>query len=282
MEFQEHKIDAGGIRTRFFAAGAGQPVILIHGSSLAIDARSTWYRTLPALAQQFSVLAPDLVGFGRTSVAFDGKHVPRLERVKHVADFIDALGIERYSLVGHSEGGFIAAKLAIERPSQVVSLCIVTSGATAPVFGDYRDAAWSAAAAAAYNVKDGCETVDDFIKTATSWSETFPTDFEQILRENYNFAIRKGQLERLKEVAQNGDYKNYNKIQYTHILPFLADVEARVLLVWAANDKTVPVERGHMLRAFCPSADMHVFASAAHMVMIDRSRDFNALMSNWL
>ncbi|RUU15958.1 alpha/beta fold hydrolase, partial [Mesorhizobium sp. Primo-B] len=116
---EENYVSAGGIRTRYFEAGSGPTVILLHGSSLAIDAWSTWHNTIPALADEFRVLAPDLVGFGLSDASADGKHVPRLDRRHHVSAFIEALGITRCALVGHSEGGFIAAMLAVENPGLV-------------------------------------------------------------------------------------------------------------------------------------------------------------------
>src|SRR3546814_429472 len=157
MTIKESYVMAGGIRTRYFEAGSGPIVVLLHGSSLAIDAWATWHDIIPALAQDFRVLAPDLVGFGLSDVPRDGNHVPRLERRHHVSAFIKALGIARCALVGHSEGGFIAAMLALENPDLVDKVVVVSSGATAPRLGGEEDQAWLAAAAEAYNVLDGCE-----------------------------------------------------------------------------------------------------------------------------
>ena len=165
MHVHERYVDAGGVRTRYFAAGSGPTVILLHGSSLAIDAWATWHLTIPVLARDYRVLAPDLIGFGLTDVAADGRHVPRLERRRHVSAFMDALDIERCSIVGHSEGGFIAAMLALDHPERVSTVVVASSGATAPRLGGELDRPWESAAARAYDVLGGCETEDDFIRT---------------------------------------------------------------------------------------------------------------------
>lgn len=278
----EHFVDAGGVRTRYFTAGEGPPVVLLHGSSLAIDAWSTWHRTISALGSRFRVYAPDLVGFGKSDIAPDGRHVPRLERRVHVRAFLQALGLTRCALVGHSEGGFIAGMLAVETPDLVSDLVIVASGATAPMLGGDLDRGWSAAAAAAYDVTGGCESLENFLSTNSRLSSTKPPEFLDILRSNYALARERGQLERLKDVAMHGDYREYNRLQEDLLLPRLHQATARILLVWAGADATVPVARGMKLLEQVPQADMHILGGAAHMVMIDRSEAFNCLLLGWL
>ena len=273
---------AGGIRTRYFEAGDGPVVILLHGSSLAIDAWSTWHATIPAIATDFRVLAPDLVGFGLSDVPSDGKHVSRLERRHHVSAFIEALGITQCALVGHSEGGFIAAMLALEKPELVTTVVVVSSGATAPRLGGDGDRAWQAAAASAYNVLDGCETEESFLRTNAQLSTKNPPEFVEILRKNYRLACEAGQLDRFKEAARIRSDSEYTQVQEDYLLPHLHTLRARLFIAWSGCDETVPVARGIKLLERAPHADMHIFAHAAHMVMVDRPREFNKIIRAWL
>lgn len=282
MPIEERYVVAGGIRTRYFDAGEGPTVILLHGSSLAIDAWATWFATIPILARDFRVLAPDLVGFGLSDIAADGMHVPRLERRHHVSAFMQTLGIKRCSLVGHSEGGFIAAMLALDHLDIVSKVVVVSSGATAPRLGGELDREWQAAAAKAYNVLDGCETEDDFLRTNASLSLKGPPEFIDIMRENYRLARQRGQLERFKEAARSRTASDYTQIQEDHLLPHLATMKAKLFIAWSGCDETVPVARGIKLLERAPQADMHVFADAAHMVMIDRPHAFNSTLAAWL
>ncbi len=282
MTIKERYVVAGDIRTRYFDAGDGPAIILLHGSSLAIDAWATWHNTIPTLATRFRVLAPDLVGFGLSDIPSDGKHVPRLERRHHVSAFIEALGITRCGLVGHSEGGFIAAMLALENPDRVAEVVIVSSGATAPRLGGELDQAWQTAAAAAYNVLDGCETEEDFLRTNAGLSTKNPPEFVDIMRKNYRLARQRGQLERFKEAARNRSDTEYTQVQEDYVLPYLRSMRARLLIAWSGCDQTVPVARGIKLLERAPQADMHIFADAAHMVMIDRPYEFNRVIGTWL
>lgn len=278
MEVHTKVLEAGGITTRYLVAGEGRPVVLLHGTSLGIDAQATWMRTILALAQRFRVYAPDMVGFGGTAPAPDGRHVQRMERCFYVRAFLQVLGLERCAMVGHSEGAFVATRLAIETPRLVEALVIVASGATAPRLGAEADAAWSAAAEAVYDVAGGCTTEEDFVATIAPLSTTNPPDYLDLMRRNYRDARNSGQFERLIEASVKGDYKNYTRLQEEMLFPGLPQITARTLLIWAGADATVPVARGVALLDLLPDADMHVLGHAAHMVMIDRPRAFNRLL----
>src|SRR3954454_22850599 len=94
-------IDAGGVKTNYLEAGEGPPVILIHGSGPGVTAYANWRLVMPALAERFRVLAPDMVGFGfterRADVTFS------LDTwANQVLAFMDSLGSSSASLVGNS------------------------------------------------------------------------------------------------------------------------------------------------------------------------------------
>ena len=60
-------VDANGIKTHYMEAGAGQPLVLVHGGGAGADSLSNWFRCIPAYAQKFRVIAVDMVGFGKTA-----------------------------------------------------------------------------------------------------------------------------------------------------------------------------------------------------------------------
>ena len=275
-------VDVGGIRTRYLVAGEGPPVVLLHGTSLAIDARATWYRTIPALASRFRVYAPDMPGFGGTDPAPHGRHMLRMERSGFARAFLDSLEIERCGLVGHSEGGFLGTRIAIEQPDRVLALAIVASGATSPRLGSTADDEWQAASAAVYDVRGGCGSEGDFIRTISAMSVTNPPEYLDLLRENYRKAISGGQRDRLIAAASESGYADYTQLQEEEIFPHLPGFATRVALIWPADDPTIPVARALGLYAMLPGADLHILSRAAHMVMIDRTEAFNATLLQFL
>ena len=275
-------IDASGIRTFIIDEGGGEPLVLIHGSGAAIDGHLTWYRTIEALSPAFRVIAFDQIGFGRTDMPADRRYRNRLERTPHAIALLDALGIEGACLVGHSEGGFIATRIAIERPDLVSRLVIVTSGATSPALGGGKDGGWSRASVEAYDY--AAQTVDEetFVRASRRSRATEDARFDSILRANYRLAVETGNIDLFLDLpASETDPAEYVKLQEEWLFPHLDALHLPTLLVWAAEDETVPVERGLALMALLPCADFHLFGSARHMVMHDRAEDFARLLSSW-
>ena len=155
-------ITAGGWKTFCIEEGAGAPVLLLHGSSIAVDSWLTWFRSFGPLARSRRVIAYDQVGFGRSQVPADRVYLDRLRRTEHAQAVMDHLGLDDVTVVGHSEGGFIATRLAITNPGRVRKLVIVTSGGTAPRLGDERDRLWMAASERAYDYLAPCGGCRDF------------------------------------------------------------------------------------------------------------------------
>lgn len=92
-----------GLSTHYLEAGEGEPVVLLHGGEYGASAELSWEQTLPALAQRYRVLAPDMLGFGDTAKVVDFTD-GRGMRIRHLARFCELLGIERAHFVGNSMG----------------------------------------------------------------------------------------------------------------------------------------------------------------------------------
>jgi pimeloyl-ACP methyl ester carboxylesterase len=119
---EERWLEHDGARTRYFAAGQGPPLVLIHGA--ASDARD-WLKLMPGLSQHYRVLAPDVPGFG------PGYPRRPLYTMAIFAAFLEAF-LEReapgpFCLAGHSLGGRLALELALRHPERVRKLVLVDS-----------------------------------------------------------------------------------------------------------------------------------------------------------
>jgi pimeloyl-ACP methyl ester carboxylesterase len=122
-------VDIAGIRTRYYRAGEGPAVILVHGTSASSD---TWVRNIDAIAAAgFRVFALDLIGHGFTDFEDMSAVAPQSRQARHLLAFADAMGLSSYALVGHSFGGLVMALAYLERPKPVTALVFV---ATASVF----------------------------------------------------------------------------------------------------------------------------------------------------
>ncbi len=113
-----------GVRTRLVRCGhAGRPVVLIHGFGSNLF---TWRRSLIRLSASSEVFALDLKGFGLTDKPSDGRYNTQVYS-EQVLDLLDHYELDRVVLVGHSMGGAVAIRLALEHPERIAGLVLVGS-----------------------------------------------------------------------------------------------------------------------------------------------------------
>lgn len=110
-------IRVDGLTLAYRSAGAGPPVLLLHGWPTS---SYLWRRVIPPIAEHNRVIAVDLPGFGGSSKPLDGYDFPFFDAV--LDGFLDALGIERVALAGHDLGGPVALHWALHRPQHVTEL----------------------------------------------------------------------------------------------------------------------------------------------------------------
>jgi len=132
-------VQVGGQRVHVEQAGEGEPVVLLHGFG---GSTYLWRQMTPRLAGHFRVVAIDLNGFGWTERPRAREAYTLEGQAALVLGVLDALGIERAHLVGHSYGGGLAIWLAAQHPERVRSLSLVAS--TLPTYASARRSRWAA------------------------------------------------------------------------------------------------------------------------------------------
>jgi len=117
-------VTVDNIRFFYDEAGAGTPVVFLHGFTL--DHRM-WQPQVEFFADRFRVICPDARGHGKSDVTLTG--YSRAHRVQDLAGLVDKLNIDRFHLVGLSMGGSTAIGFALEQPERLRTLTVVSSGA---------------------------------------------------------------------------------------------------------------------------------------------------------
>jgi pimeloyl-ACP methyl ester carboxylesterase len=122
-ELRAQKVSIHGHEVRFFRAGQGPALLLVHGMA---GSAATWKAVLPRLARDYTVIAPDLLGHGKSDK-------PRTDYslgafAAGLRDLLVSQGIDRATVVGHSLGGGIALQMAYQHPERVERLILVGSG----------------------------------------------------------------------------------------------------------------------------------------------------------
>lgn len=117
---KHHDLQLGDITAHVAEAGAGAPVLFVHGNP---DTHAVWATTIAALPQ-LRCLAPDLPGFGKTAAPED--HDLSLEaQGEFVRALVEALGLDRVHLVVHDLGGNYGLAFASLHPQRVLSLTVI-------------------------------------------------------------------------------------------------------------------------------------------------------------
>lgn len=103
MEFERKSVVVDGLVTGYLEAGVGDPVVLLHGGEFGASADLGWERTVGALARRYRVLAPDMLGYGRSAKVIDFVD-GRGMRIRHIARFCEVMGVGSAHFVGNSMG----------------------------------------------------------------------------------------------------------------------------------------------------------------------------------
>lgn len=134
----DHTVDVAGFVTHYWEMAPPQAsgtVVLVHEGAFGADARTSWGALMPLLAQQYRVLAPDLLGFGQTDKVVYFDRSPHAYRGAHLAAWCDNVGIgaEGAHFVGHSLGGSLVLR-ALASKTPVLPACsgVSISGSGGP------------------------------------------------------------------------------------------------------------------------------------------------------
>ena len=124
-------IRANGIRVNAWVGGRGDPVVLLHGYP---QTAQMWRKVAPRLQGEFTVVCPDLRGYGDSDKPRDG--YDKRSMAKDVKETMAQLGFERFAVVGHDRGARVSHRLAMDYPQAVKNLTVLDIVPTHTVFRD--------------------------------------------------------------------------------------------------------------------------------------------------
>ncbi|MBT5415783.1 MAG: alpha/beta hydrolase, partial [Rhodospirillaceae bacterium] len=134
--FERRRIEADGVEINLVTAGRGPAVLLLHGYP---ETHLMWRHVAPRLAERFTVVAPDLRGYGDSGKpASDPRHETYCKRrngLDQVA-VMRALGHKRFHVVGHDRGGRVGHRLALDHTDRVESLAVLDIAPTHKMYAE--------------------------------------------------------------------------------------------------------------------------------------------------
>jgi pimeloyl-ACP methyl ester carboxylesterase len=242
------------------AEGSGPPVLLLHGSGPGTTG-AAWASLIAALRDRFRLLAPDLLGFG-TSPPPSGPL--RAAWTEQAAELLDGLG-EPAAVVGNSAGGAVALSLACARPGAVTRVVAVGSMGHPMTLPAGLDELW------AYEPSpEAARAVVELITPGPASEEAVAARLQSSLAQpGYGTLFGAPRQRWVDDLSLSADE--------------LASIGVPVLLIHGTRDRVVPVRDGALaLLDALPDARAHLFGGAGHATPIERTTEFNRLVTTFL
>jgi pimeloyl-ACP methyl ester carboxylesterase len=246
-------IDVLGLRTRHVARGAGPPVLVLHGWGASIEAV---HPILTGLAPVATVHALDLPGFGQTDLPPTAWGVEDYQAF--VAAFMDALALDCPVVLGHSNGGRIAIRMASTEPRRVSRLVLVDSAGIRPkrTLRYYR--------------RVGMAKVGKY-------AARFLGPPGRRLR-----SMLVGRVASADYAAAGPLRPTLVRLVNSDLREHLPRIAASTLLVWGSEDTDTPVADGRLMEQLIPDAGLVVLEGAGHFSYIDQSARFARIVSHFI
>ncbi|MCW8378716.1 alpha/beta fold hydrolase [Streptomyces justiciae] len=247
-DFTEATVTADGFRIRYYTAGEGEPLVVLHGAggpqlSFALD----------LLAERFQVLLIEMPGYG-------DEPNDRTQSFAEMAATLDratqALGLDSYHLLGTSFGGFVSTHLALNHPERLTTLTL-----EAP--GTFRVGAADPVALMSLPF----EVLSRAFRSRPEREPAFqPPDFAVMGKVG-------PMLGRLM-----GDAPEYDE----QLAERLSKCPVRTLVVFGEDDGVVPPQNGRTFRSLMPDCSYALLSEAAHDVQNDRPEAFAEVVGNFI
>jgi pimeloyl-ACP methyl ester carboxylesterase len=261
-------VEVNGIKVNYLEGGSGTThVVLVHGSGPGVTAYANWRLVIPTLAENFHVVAPDMVGFGHTERPSDAKYDLQTWADQTIG-VMDALGIQKAHLVGNSFGSAIALRATTQNPDRVDKLVLLGSMGVQ------------------FEITEGLDTV---------WGYT--PSFENMRKVLDYFAYSRELVnDELAEVRYRGSIQPGWQESFGSMFPAprqrwveslvvpeeeLRQLTHRALILHGRDDQVIPVETSIKLMRLLDRGDVVVFSRCGHWVQIERNKDFNRIVTDF-
>jgi pimeloyl-ACP methyl ester carboxylesterase len=249
--------------------GAGEPVVLLHGFGASTY---SWREVMPALARDHRVVAIDLNGFGYTQRPKDAASYTREGQAKMVLATLDALGIVRAHVFGHSYGGGLTLYLAQTHPERFLSMVLVDS--SAPTYSDDRRSRAAALRPLSYLFLRSVALRPSAIRRSllrSYWDDSKVTS-----------ELVQAYFDRLRIEGVADAYHGLTAPAPPGERVVLEKIQVPALVLWGAHDEIIRPEVGRSAADRIPHAEFVLLADSGHLPMEEEPEAFLAAVLPFL
>ena len=249
----------GGKSTRYLRMGdaGGTPMLLIHGYGGDIN---NWMFNQPPLSAKRTVYALDLPGHGGSTKDVDGVSIA--DQAAFVSDFMDAVGLAKAHLAGHSMGGAICLALALAAPQKVASITLICSAG----LGDEINTGYT----------EGFVNTDKR-KDLKPVLELLFANPSLVTRDMIDDVLKYKRLDGVSDALRRiGAACFAGGKQTSTFAARLGEIKAPVHAIWGEADAIIPAAHAHKI------AVNHILPATGHMVHLEAANEVNELIEAFL
>ena len=275
-ELSHRLVEIAGVETYVADAGDGPPILLIHGYG---DTADGWRRVVPGLLKDHRVVALDMPPFGRSDSPREGKLLDFYS--EFFPNFLDELELDQTTVIGHSLGGAVALRLAVENPDRVERLGLVAPAG----LGNAPPWWWHALTARA--LWQGALAIPSPLTTPLVRQGLKGFLALRLFADPKRLGSEISHL-----VDMHGTRQDLSKLlaaghacidSYTgRLLEQSANLEIPLWMLWGRQDGFVPSMHARAFARAHPDAKVHVLDDCGHYPHIELPQRFNSLLRRWL
>jgi pimeloyl-ACP methyl ester carboxylesterase len=264
-------------RITYRTAGSGPVLLLIHGMAGSI---TTWRQVMPGLAQSFTVIAPDLLGHGRSDKPLGDYSLGAFAST--LRDVLVALGHERATIVGQSLGGGVAMQFSYQYPERTERLVLVGSGGLGREVNSllrYLSLPGSEAVlrlACAAPVRRAIESIAGGAARLGLRPAPVVAELWRSYASLADDAARRAFLLTLRAVVD----PRGQAVSASNRLHLAAQVPT--LIVWGDADPIIPVDHAHTAHASIPGSRLEIFEGVGHYPHCEAPERFVEVLNDFI
>ena len=261
-------------------------MVLIHGGQPGMaSSAEIWFLNFDELAKKYHVYALDKLGQGYTDNPKVNEDYTMGAQVKHAVGFMNKLNISNAHILGHSRGGYMATRMALEYPNLTKSIVIIDSAtlmANPNTFNFYEDVAERAKL-----IEDPKERTFYSAAQNSFGTEHITDEWIEGIMEYSKQPKNQEAVSKFAELRQMFVDDLANRRKETHAWIRAGRLQTPTLVIWGLNDPSavwdpIGVDCLNLILPNVENASMHVFNRAGHSAFREHPEEFNAVIESFI
>lgn len=265
-------IEIDGMDVHYRDEGAGDIIVLIHGTASSLH---TWDKWVEELKGSYRVIRLDMPAFGLTGANANGDYTIK-SYTSFLNTFLKELSVESFYLAGNSLGGNIAWNYAVDYPEQIKKLVLINSSG----LPTNKAQPWIFKMAKTPIVSSLFLSITPRFVVKKNLEQVYHDDSkvtEALVTRFHDMSLRTGNRQAFIDRART-DFKLGNSVNYAR----LKNVKSETLIIWGEDDEWISLNNGKQMDSLIPNSNLSIIKNSGHVPMEENPSQSATIMTNFL